>query len=159
RRPWAQSVFTVSGYSLLDGLSLPNKALVVVAMKPFEERTDHAMSVFAALADLQHAFAGIAAAEIFVFNLPPIMGLGNATASELQLQSLSGAAPEDLAAVARGLVNAANSDPRLANAFTTYGAATPQIYLKVDRERAETLGIAISDIFSALQTAMGGTYV
>ena len=66
---------------------------------------------------------------------------------------------EDLAAIARGLVNAANQDPRLASVFTTYGAATPQIFLNIDRERAETLGIAIKDIFSALQTAMGGTYV
>jgi hydrophobe/amphiphile efflux-1 (HAE1) family protein len=158
-KSWAQSVFTVTGYSLLDGLSLPNKALVVVAMKPFSERADHAMSVFAALEELQQAFAQIAAADIFVFNLPPISGLGNATGFELQVQSLAGAAPEDLAAVARGLVNAANADPRLYNVFTTYNAATPQIYLKLDRERAETLGIPISDIFSALQTAMGGTYV
>src|SRR5262249_46688858 len=159
QRPWAKSVFTVTGYSLLDGLSLPNKALVVVAMKPFDERKDHALSVFAALEELHEAFAQIAAADVFVFNPPPIMGLGNATGFELQLQSLAGAPPEDLAAVARGLVNAANEDARLANVFTTYGAATPQIYLKLDRERAETLGIPISDIFSALQTAMGGTYV
>jgi multidrug efflux pump subunit AcrB len=117
------------------------------------------MSVFAALEELQQAFAQIAAADVFVFNLPPIMGLGNATGFELQLQSLAGAAPEDLAAVARGLVDAANADPRMSNVFTTYGAATPQIYLKLDRERAETLGIPISDIFRALQTAMGGTYV
>jgi hydrophobe/amphiphile efflux-1 (HAE1) family protein len=158
-KPWAQSVFTVSGYSQLDGMSLPNKALVVVAMKPFKDRTDYAMSVFAALEELQQAFAQIAAADVFVFNLPPISGLGNATGFEFQLQSLAGATPEDLAAVARGLVNAANEDPRLANVFTTYGATTPQIYLKLDRERAETLGISISAIFNALQTAMGGTYV
>src|SRR5262249_15606698 len=158
-RPWAQSVFTVTGYSLLDGLALPNKALIVAAMKPFDERTDEAMSAFAAIEEMQHAFAQIAAADVFVFNIPPIVGLGNSSGFEFQLQSLAGAAPEDLAAVGRGLVNAANQDPRLANVFTTYGAATPQIYLRIDRERAETLGIPISDIFNALQTAMGGTYV
>ena len=53
---------------------------------------------------------------------------------------------------------AAQQVPQLASVFTTYGAATPQIYLKLDRERAQTLGVSISDIFSALQTAMGGTY-
>jgi hydrophobe/amphiphile efflux-1 (HAE1) family protein len=157
--PWAQNVFTVTGYSLLDGLALPNKAFIVVAMKPFSERKDAAMSVFAAIEELQHAFAKIAAADVFVFNIPPIVGLGNSSGFEFQLQSLAGATPEDLAATGRGLVNAANADPRLANVFTTYGAATPQVYLKIDRERAETLGIPISDIFNALQTAMGGTYV
>jgi multidrug efflux pump subunit AcrB len=53
---------------------------------------------------------------------------------------------------------AAQNVPELTGVFTTYGAATPQIYLKLDRERAQTLGIQISDIFSALQTAMGGNY-
>jgi hydrophobe/amphiphile efflux-1 (HAE1) family protein len=159
QRPWAQNVFTVTGYSLLDGLSLPNKALIVVGMKPFEQRKDPSLSAFAAIEELQQAFAQLAAADVFVFNIPPIVGLGNSSGFELQLQSLAGAPPEDLAAIARGLVNAANEDPRLANVFTTYGAATPQVYLRLDRERAETLGIPISDIFNALQTAMGGTYV
>jgi multidrug efflux pump subunit AcrB len=77
----------------------------------------------------------------------------------LQLQTLSGATPEDLAAVADGLVIAANQNPALANVYTTYGAETPQVYLKLDRERAETLGVSIDDIFSALQTTMGGAYV
>jgi hydrophobe/amphiphile efflux-1 (HAE1) family protein len=158
-RPWAQNVFTVTGYSLLDGLALPNKALIIVALKPFDERTDRSLSVFAALRELTAEFRNIAAANVFVFNLPPILGLGNGSGFEFQLQSLAGADPADLAAIARGLVNAANQDPRLGNVFTTYGAATPQVYLKLDRERAETLGIPISDIFSALQTAMGGTYV
>ena len=77
----------------------------------------------------------------------------------MQLQTLSGATPEDLAAVADGLVIAANQNPALANVYTTYGAETPQVYLKLDRERAETLGVSIDDIFSALQTTMGGAYV
>jgi hydrophobe/amphiphile efflux-1 (HAE1) family protein len=158
-RPWTQSVFSVSGYSLLDGLALPNKALIVVELKPFAEREDKSLSVFSALSDLRRRFAGIAAGDVFVFNLPPIIGLGNGSGFEFQLQSLSGAAPRDLAAVARGLVVAANQDPRLAAVYTTFGAATPQVYLKIDRERAETLGIPISSIFSALQTSMGGSYI
>jgi hydrophobe/amphiphile efflux-1 (HAE1) family protein len=158
-RPWTQNVFSVSGYSLLDGLALPNKALIVVELKPFAERTDRSLSVFAALADLRKRFAGIAAGDIFVFNLPPIIGLGNGAGFEFQLQSLAGAAPRDLAAVARGLVVAANQDPRLAAVYTTFGASTPQVFLKIDRERAETLGIPIASIFSALQTTMGGNYV
>jgi hydrophobe/amphiphile efflux-1 (HAE1) family protein len=158
-RPWTQNVLTVSGYSLLDGLALPNKAIVIVGLKPFEERTDESLSVFAALAELRPLFQQIAAANVIAFNLPPIQGLGNAAGFELQLQSLAGAAPRDLAAVADGLVIAANQNPALANVYTTYGASTPQVYLKLDRERAETLGVSIGDIFSALQTTLGGTYV
>jgi hydrophobe/amphiphile efflux-1 (HAE1) family protein len=158
-RPWTQNLLTVAGFSLIDGLSLPNKALAVVGLKPFDERTDGSLSVFSALTEVNALFRQIAAANVVAFNLPPILGLGNAAGFELQLQTLSGAAPEDLAAVSDGLVIAANQNPALANVYTTYGAETPQVYLKLDRERAETLGVSIDDIFSALQTTMGGAYV
>src|SRR5271166_2098710 len=148
-RPWTQSVLTVAGYGLIDGLALPNKALAVVGLKPFDERTDKSLSVFSALAEVNPLFRQIAAANVIAFNLPPISGLGNAAGFELQLQTLSGATPQDLAAVADGLVIVT----------TTYGASTPQVYLKLDRERAEILGVSIGDIFSALQDTMGGTYV
>ncbi len=158
-RPWTEHVFSVTGFSLLDGLALPNKALLIVAMKPFDERKDKSMSVFAALADLRGRFSQIAAGDVFVFNLPPIAGLGTGSGFEFQLQSLAGAKPEDLAAVARGLVAAANADPRLANVFTTFGAATPQVYLNIERDRAQALGVPVDSIFTALQTSMGGSYV
>ncbi len=157
-KPWLQNLFTVSGYSLLDSLALPNRALVIAALKPFDERKDAKLSVFAALQEINIAFSQIAAIQGIAFNLPPIMGLGNSSGFEFQVQSLAGAPPAELAAVTRGLMLAAQKVPELHGVFTTYGAATPQIYLDVDRERAQTLGINISDIFSALQTSMGGTY-
>ena len=79
--------------------------------------------------------------------------------SNSNCRALAGAEPRDLAAVADGLVIAANQNPALAGVYTTFGASTPQIYLKLDRQRAETLGVSIGSIFSALQTTMGGTYV
>ena len=157
--PWLADMFMVGGYSLLDGLALPNRGLIVVTMKPFSERTDKSMSVFAALKSVQQKLQSIAQANIFVFNLPPIMGLGTGSGFEYQLDSLAGAEPKELAANARGLMIAAHEDKRLANVFTTYGAATPQIYLQIDRERAQTLGVSITDVFNTLQATMGGAYI
>ena len=156
--PATRSVFTVAGYSLLDGIQLPNRAMLVVTLKPFDERKDKKLSVFSALEAADIGFTQVAAANAFAFNLPPIAGLGSGSGFEFQLLSLGGGAPADLAAVARGLMAAAAQRPELAGVFTTYSAATPQIYLKVDRERAQALGIPISSIFSTLQTAMGGAY-
>lgn len=158
-KPWAQGMFFVTGYSLLDGLALPNRALMVVGLKPFEERKDRSMSVFAALRDLQAAFRTIAAANVFAFNLPPIMGLGTGSGFEYQLQSLAGASPADLAGVARGLMIAGAQDDQLAGVFTTYSAQTPQVRLDIDRDRAQTLGIDIAEVFATLQTTFGGLYV
>ncbi|MDI1288047.1 MAG: multidrug efflux RND transporter permease subunit [Reyranella sp.] len=157
-RPWLQSMFTVSGYSLIDGLAQPNRALVVVGLKPFAERKDPSLTVFRALEELNVAFSQIASANVFAFNLPPIMGLGNSSGFEFVVQSLSGASPADLAAVSRGLTISAQEVPTLTGVYTTYGASTPQINLKLDRERAQALGVSISDIFSSMQTALGGAY-
>ena len=157
-KPWMQSIFTVTGYSLLDGLNMSNRALVVVELKPFAERKDPTLTVFYALQELNKAFAQIASANVFAFNLPPIMGLGNSSGFEFVVQSLAGAPPADLAAVARGMMISAQQVPQLAGVFTTYAAAAPQINLKLDRERAQALGVSISDIFSAMQTTLGGTY-
>ncbi len=157
-KPWLQSIFTVSGYSLLDGLAQSNRALVIVALKPFAERKAANLSVFAALAEVNAAMQQVSAANVFAFNLPPIMGLGNSSGFEFQIESLGGAPPSELAQVARGMMLGAQNVPELSHVFTTYGASTPQIFLKLDRERAQALGIQISDIFSAMQTALGGTY-
>src|SRR4030095_8522679 len=111
-----------------------------------------------ALAEVNKAFAQIASASFLPSTLPPIMGLGNSSGFEFVVQSLAGAPPVDLAAVARGLMISEQTAPELANVFTTYAATTPQITLKLDRERAQQLGVSISDIFSAMQTTLGGTY-
>lgn len=158
-KPWLEGVFTVSGYSILDSLALPNRALVVVTMKPFEERKEPSDTVFAALKELQADFQSIAAANVFAFNLPPIAGLGTGSGFEFQLQSLTGAEPEEMASTSRGMMIAAQGQEKLSNVFTTYGASTPQVYLEIDRERAQTLGVSINDVFSTLQATMGGAYI
>ena len=149
----------MSGNSLLDGLNLPNRAMMIVSLKPYVQRPGHEMSAFAVLERLNKAFQRVAAANVYAFNPPPIAGLGNSSGFEFEVQSLTGAAPEEIVAVARGVINAAQSAPELAGVFTTYSASTPQIRLELDRDRAETLGVVIPDIFVALQTAMGSRNV
>jgi len=64
-----------------------------------------------------------------------------------------------MGSVAAGLIGAANRDPRLARVFTTFTATNPSIYLDIDRAKAQTLGLTISDVFTALQATLGGIYV
>ena len=75
------------------------------------------------------------------------------------LEALQGQPPADLAATMRGLLVAANQQPELAGVFSTFAADTPQIYLDIDRDKAQVLGVKISDIFNALQSTLGGFYV
>ena len=96
---------------------------------------------------------------MIAFNLPPIIGLGTGSGFEYQLQDLRGGDPAELAAAARGLVFTANQDPALRAVFTTYSANTPQLYLDVDRDKVQTLGISVGDVFNALQAILGGFYI
>jgi hydrophobic/amphiphilic exporter-1 (mainly G- bacteria), HAE1 family len=154
--PGVADVTSIVGFSLLSNLSQSNSAFLIVTLKPFDERSS---SVFDILQRLRGQLAAEREAMIIPFNLPPIIGLGTSGGFEYQLQAVGGSSPADMAAVMRGLVVTANQQPELANVFSLYDANTPQVYLDVDRNKAEVLGVAVNDIFTALQATLGGLYV
>jgi hydrophobe/amphiphile efflux-1 (HAE1) family protein len=157
--PGVAHATSVVGYSMIDGLSKSNSALLVLTLKPFDEREDAALSAEGIIARLTREFAGIREAIVFAYNLPPIIGLGTGSGFEYQLLSQAGGSPVDNAAVARGLIFTANQDPALSRVFTTFNASTPQLYLDIDRDKVQTLGIDISDVFNVLQSVLGSAYV
>jgi hydrophobe/amphiphile efflux-1 (HAE1) family protein len=157
--PGVQSTMTVVGYSMLDGQVKSNAALLVLALEPFAKRTDPALSADALIAQLTAKGRQIRRANVIFYNLPPIIGLGSGSGFEFQLQSFGGASAAELAAVARGLVFAANQEPQLSRVFTTYSANTPQLFLEIDRDKVQTLGVDLSEVFSTLQAILGGAYV
>jgi HAE1 family hydrophobic/amphiphilic exporter-1 len=157
--PAVAHVLTVPGYSLLDGTVQSNSAFVIGRLKPFAERTTPDLKVNAVIARVARETASIPAARVIPFNLPPIIGLGTGGGFEYQLEDLQGRDPEELAAVMRALVLAANQDPALQRVFSTWATNNPQVYLDIDREKAQTLGVQISDVFTALQATLGGYYV
>jgi multidrug efflux pump subunit AcrB len=75
------------------------------------------------------------------------------------LENLEGRPPEDTASVMEGMVAAANQDPRLTRVFSTFTSSNPSIWLDIDREKAQALGVSISSLFNALQATLGGFYV
>jgi hydrophobic/amphiphilic exporter-1 (mainly G- bacteria), HAE1 family len=157
--PAVAQVLAVPGYSILDGSLQSNSAFVIGRLKPFEERTTPDLKVQAVVARVAAGTAGIPSARVIPFNLPPIIGLGTGGGFEYQLQDLQGRPPEELAAAMRGLVLAANQDPALSRVFSTWATDNPQMYLDIDREKAQTLGVSVSDVFTALQATLGGYYV
>lgn len=153
------NVITVTGYSFMDGLSKSNSGFAIVTMKPFAERTSPTASVDAAVKTTMIKGASIREAQLFAFNLPPIMGLGTGSGFEYQLLDLQGRSPAELAETARGLIIAANQNPLLGPTFTTYSASTPQLYLNLDRDRLQALGVSVSDLFATLQGTLGSYYI
>jgi multidrug efflux pump subunit AcrB len=153
-----QDVITIAGYSMLNGLAQSNSAFLIITLKPFDERATPALGVNGIIAAIARGTAEVPA-QIIPFNLPPIIGLGTAGGFEFQLQNLEGRPVGEMAAVMRALVLAANQDPDLARVFSTFSAGNPSVFLDIDRDRAQVLGLSLNDIFSAVASAMGGSYV
>jgi hydrophobe/amphiphile efflux-1 (HAE1) family protein len=151
-------VITVSGYSILSGAA-SNAALMIPILAPWDDRTGPGLKWYEILRRLNGKLAAIPEANAFAFPLPPIMGLGSGGGVELQLQDYASGTPQELAAAVRSLVFAANQTQPLSRVFTTYSASVPQYFLDVDRAKAKTLGVEISDIFATLQSNFGSLYV
>jgi hydrophobe/amphiphile efflux-1 (HAE1) family protein len=152
-------VLSIIGFSLLDAGAEPNAALLVVRLKPFADRTSAAQSAQALIAKTFAAGSQIRQANVLAFNLPPIIGLSTSGGFEYQLEALEGQDPNAMNAAMNGLIATANQDPRLTHVFSTFSANNPSIYLDIDRPKAEVLGLAMSDVFTALQATLGGYYV
>ena len=75
------------------------------------------------------------------------------------LQDLRGGDPKELAQVLRGVTVAANQDPQLRGVFTTFSATNPSIYLDIDRDKVQILGVQLKDVFQALQASLGGYFI
>ncbi len=157
--PSIQGTLAIVGFSLIDGGAQSNSAFVVGRLKPFADRTTAAMSVQAAIGRVFAAGREIRTANVFAFNLPPIIGLGTGGGFEYILQDYEGRPPAELGSTMLGLIAAANQDPRLAAVFSTFNATNPTLFLDLDRDKAQALGLRISDVFQALQATLGGFYV
>ena len=157
--PGVEGILSVVGLNFIDYVASSNQAFFVIRLKPYEMRSNPAQSAGAIIARLRPQMAAIKGAIAFPFNLPPILGLGSTGGFQYVLEALQGQTPSDLAATLRGLIVAANGQPELAGVFSTYAADTPQIYLDIDRDKAQVLGVKITDIFNALQSTLGSYYV
>ncbi len=157
--PGVSGVLSVVGFDFIDSVTSPNQAFFVIQLAPYDQRSDPARSANGVLAQLRPKLAAISQAVVFPFNLPPILGLGSTGGFQYMLEALQGQKPTDIAAVSRAMLVGANSSPELAGVFSTFAADTPQVYLNVDRNKAQVLGVAVSDVFTALQSTIGRFYV
>src|SRR3954453_15902415 len=150
---------SVVGLNFIDNYSQPNAAFVVVTMKPFAERKGADQGVNGILSRLTPQFRQIGGGTVLPLKPPPIIGLGTGGGFTYVLEDLRGGDPQALAQVVRGLTIAANQDKRLNRVFSTFSATNPSVYLDIDRDKAQILGVPLNNVFQALQASLGGYYV
>jgi len=157
RTPGIANTIGIAGTSMVGGGG-SNSGMIISALKPWSERGSD-QSAFALVNQLRAEFSRISTASVVPFNPPAIPGLGTTGGFDFRLQARAGQSQEELAAVMRGLIVAANQTKRLTSVFSTFSADAPQIYLDIDRRRAELFGVSPATIFSTLQAHLGSAYV
>jgi multidrug efflux pump len=158
--PGVADVAQVDGYSILDSQNKTNTSLLFASLKPYDERTAPESSAFAVVRDLQRKLGGgIKDALAFPLNPPSIPGLGTTGGFEFYIQSKGGGDPRALEAVVKQFLGKARQHPALTGVSSTYSASQQQLYLDLDRARAELLKVPVQDVFNTLQAYFGSLYV
>ncbi|MDW9507485.1 multidrug efflux RND transporter permease subunit [Sinorhizobium meliloti] len=158
RTPGVANSVGIAGNSMVGGGG-SNAGMVITALKPWGERRSAEESIDAIMNRLRAEFGRIPTASVVPFNPPAIPGLGTTGGFDLRLQARSGQSQQEIAEVMRGLIVKANQTPGLASVFSTFSADVPQVFLNVDRRRAELFGVSTATIFNAMQSHLGSSYV
>ena len=153
-----QSVFTVNGFSF-SGQG-QNAGLAFVSLKPWEERSGKENSAQAVIARAMRALSQIRDARVIPFNMPAISELGTGTGFDFELIDQAGLGHSALTQARNQLLGMAMQHPdTLINMRPNGLEDTPQFKLDVDQEKAQALGVSLSDVNETISSALGGTYV
>ncbi|WP_286786077.1 MULTISPECIES: efflux RND transporter permease subunit [Pseudomonas] len=138
----------------------PNSGVVFFALKDFDQRKDPSLSAASIVADMNAQYGGIQDAYIAIFPPPPVMGLGTIGGFRLQVQDRGNLGYDELYKQTQNVINKARQLPELApmSVFSSYQVNVPQVEAAIDRDKAKTHGVAISDIFDTLQVYLGSLY-
>ena len=158
--PGVAGAVNVVGFSGATFTNAPNSGALFVVLEPFAQRAhDPRKSASAVLRELYSRFASIQEALIFVVPPPPVQGIGNAGGFRMMIEDRAGRGPQALQEVVGTIMSRAAETPGLSQVFSLFETATPELYLDIDRVKAQMLGIAAPDVFAALQIYIGSIYV
>jgi multidrug efflux pump len=160
KHPGVENTVAFPGLSINGFTNSPNSGIVFTPLRPFDERKDPSMSAGAIAAELNAQFAEIQDAYIAIFPPPPVQGLGTIGGFRLQIQDRGSLGYEELYKQTQNILAKARALPELnpMSVFTSYQVNVPQIDANIDREKAKTHGVAISDIFDTMQVYLGSLY-
>jgi HAE1 family hydrophobic/amphiphilic exporter-1 len=157
--PGVKYVNAVSGYSLLSQTASPRNGLYFVQLDPYDERATRALQADAIVASLNQKLAGVPEAQVFAFVPPAIPGVGQAGGVDVFVQDRAGNSVDYLWQHTQQFMAALQQRPEIAFLATTYAPAVPQLFARVDEDRVHKLGVSIRDVYSTLQSFLGGNYV
>lgn len=157
--PEIDNIVSITGFSVQTGVSSSYAGTVFLVFKPWKQRGGAQHSTQAVRARLNKVLNAIPDANFLIVDPPAIPGIGQANGFEFVLQDRSSGQIPRFSGVIQDFLTQANQRKDLSRVYTPFNANVPQIEYVLDRERAKTFGILVSDIFSTLQTFLGGSYI
>jgi HAE1 family hydrophobic/amphiphilic exporter-1 len=155
-----ESVTSVAGFSILSGAAQSNSGTLFVVLEHWDNRQGLENSVFAITKKINGmAYLRIPEAQIFALAPPAVPGMGINDGLELIVEDKLARPHKELAAVINGFIADASVKPQLSNTFTSFRANVPQYFVDIDRQKAKTLGVPLTEIFSTLQANLGSLYI
>ncbi|KQV38366.1 MULTISPECIES: multidrug efflux RND transporter permease subunit [unclassified Rhizobium] len=158
-QPGVEHAIAFPGLSINGFTNGSNAGIVFVALAPFEERTTPELSAGAIAMQLNQKFGAIQDAFIAMFPPPPVQGLGTTGGFKLQIEDRAGLGYQALDEATKAFLAKAYQTPELAGLFSSFQINVPQLYADLDREKAEQLGVSVTDVFDTLQIYLGSLYV
>ncbi len=158
-QPGVEHAIAFPGLSINGFTNGSNAGIVFVGLAPFEERTTPELSAGAIAMQLNQKFGAIQDAFIAMFPPPPVQGLGTTGGFKLQIEDRAGLGYQALDEATKAFLAKAYQTPELAGLFSSFQINVPQLYADLDREKAEQLGVSVTDVFDTLQIYLGSLYV
>lgn len=157
--PQVKDVMSVTGNSFLGGGAGSNLGTFFVVLKPWNERKGSDNSVEAVMAKVDEIAAPEQEAVIFSVNPPAIPGLGMSAGLEMQILDINNLGPKEMMQLVSDMREAAKSYPELSQLTSLYQGEVPQYAVKIDRDKAKLQGLTLENVYAALSSFMGGSYV
>ncbi len=158
--PGVGHFMTMAGYNGLTQSYSATNAFIIVILSPWEERTTPDTMLFRMLKSLGGRFAAeVPEAQVMPFIPPAIPGMGMSGGFEMVIRNHAGAPPATFGSVVDAFIAAAGERPEVAHLFTTFQVGVPQIFITVERHRAEQMGVSVEQIYTLIQDALGSRYI
>jgi multidrug efflux pump len=158
--PGVAHTLCLPGMSYVLNANSSNYSNVFVILEPFHDRRDPALGGDAIAAKIRARLAReVPEASVLVFGAPPISGLGTSAGFKLMVEASGDVNYDALQTQADNLAAKGNQQPGLVGLFNGFRARTPQLYVDIDREKAKSMGVGLSDVFDVLQAYLGSYYV
>jgi hydrophobe/amphiphile efflux-1 (HAE1) family protein len=157
--PGVEAVTTLGGLDRLTSTINSNVSTVIALLKPWDERDALHLDQQAILRAVQPRLSQLQSAVVFGFGLPPILGLGASGGFELMLQDRTDGDLAQLSDMTQAFIQKVRQRPEIASANSGLRTSVPQFRVNLDTDKAQTLGVPVTDVYSSLQTFLGGLYV